>query len=68
MVRPVYFMILITHIILAGAAVPLAIFTYPRAARPLRQHRQNRALGLAGLDVCVSVTGVIVYLMVYIIY
>ena len=63
--RPVYFTILISHTILAAAIVPLVIITLSRALR----ERYDRHLAIARwtwpLWMYVSVTGVIVYFMLY---
>jgi putative membrane protein len=67
-VRPVYFTILITHIILAGATVPLAVFTLSRALRARFDKHRRIARWAWPVWMYVSVTGVIVYLMVYHIY
>jgi uncharacterized membrane protein YozB (DUF420 family) len=63
--RPVYFTILISHTILAAAVVPLVIITLSRALR--RRFPQHRALARWTFPIWlyVSVTGVIVYLMLY---
>jgi uncharacterized membrane protein YozB (DUF420 family) len=64
-VRPVYFTILITHIILAAVIVPLAMITLGRALRGnLRQHRRI-ARWTWPIWMYVSITGVVVYLMCY---
>ncbi len=67
-IRPVYFTILISHIILAGLTVPLAIFTLARALRSRFDAHRRIARWTWPVWMYVSVTGVIVYLMVYIIY
>ena len=63
--RPVYFTILITHTILAVAVVPLALVTVTRALR----ERFDRHVRIARLTLpiwfYVSVTGVVIYLMLY---
>ncbi|MDQ3803352.1 MAG: DUF420 domain-containing protein [Acidobacteriota bacterium] len=65
LVRPVYFFILITHVILAAAIVPLVFVTVRRAFR--RDYARHRRLArwTYPLWLYVSVTGVIVYLMLY---
>jgi uncharacterized membrane protein YozB (DUF420 family) len=67
-VRPLYFTILITHTILAVVIVPLIIVTLYRAVRGdfIRHHRIAR--WTLPLWLYVSVTGVVVYLMLYQIY
>jgi len=64
-VRPVYFTILITNISLT---VPLSIFTLPRALRSRFDAHRRIARWTWPVWMYVSVTGVIVYLMVYHIY
>ena len=67
-VRLVYFSILISHTILAVVIVPLVIVTLLRAARgDFRRHRRIARVTLP-LWLYVSVTGVIIYLMLYQIY
>jgi len=67
-IRPVYFTILISHIILAAAIVPLALITLWRALRGnFRQHRRI-AVWAWPVWIYVSITGVIVYLMCYRLY
>src|ERR1044072_5734178 len=61
--RAVYFLILITHVILAAAIVPLVIITLRRAlAGDFARHRRI-ARWTYPLWLSVSVTGVVVYLM-----
>jgi uncharacterized membrane protein YozB (DUF420 family) len=64
-IRPVYFTILISHTVLAVAIVPFVVRTLWFAAH--RQFERHRALGRLTLPVWlyVSVTGVVVYLMLY---
>jgi putative membrane protein len=64
-VRPFYFTILITHVILAIVIVPLVLITLYRALRlDFIRHRRIARWTLP-LWLYVSVTGVIVYLMLY---
>lgn len=67
-VRPLYFTILITHTILAVVIVPLIIVTLYRAARGDFIRHRRIARWTLPLWLYVSVTGVIVYLMLYQIY
>jgi uncharacterized membrane protein YozB (DUF420 family) len=67
-VRPVYFTILISHIFLAVVTVPLAVFTLARALRTRFDAHRRIARWTWPVWMYVSVTGVIVYLMVYLIY
>ena len=65
LVRPVYFFILITHVVLAAAIVPLVVMTVTRAARGDYARHRRIARWTYPLWVYVSVTGVVVYLMLY---
>jgi uncharacterized membrane protein YozB (DUF420 family) len=63
--RAIYFAILIPHVILAAAVLPLAIVTLSRGlVRNDRAHRRIAKITWP-LWMFVSVTGVIVYLMLY---
>lgn len=64
-VRWVYFIILITHTILAIAIVPLIMVTLFRALRQDFQRHRRVARWTLPLWLYVSLTGVIVYLMLY---
>ena len=65
LLRTVYFAILIPHVILAATVVPLALITLRRGLR--RDDARHRAIARWTLPIWlfVSVTGVIVYLMLY---
>jgi len=63
--RPVYFSILISHTILAAAIVPMIIITLSRALRERFDRHRAIARWTYPLWMYVSVTGVIVYLMLY---
>ena len=66
--RPLYFTILTTHTILAIVIVPLVALTFYRAFRnDFGRHRRIARITLP-LWLYVSITGVIVYLMLYQIY
>src|SRR5919106_1976905 len=68
LVRPIYFTILTSHTILAMVIVPLVILTFYRAFRgDFLRHRRIARITLP-LWLYVSVTGVIIYLMLYQIY
>jgi len=68
LVRPLYFAILLSHTILAVVIVPLVIVTFYRAFRnDFARHRRIARITLP-LWLYVSITGVIVYLMLYQIY
>jgi uncharacterized membrane protein YozB (DUF420 family) len=63
--RTLYFSILIPHVILAAAVVPLAIVTLRRGlVRDDERHRRIARITLP-IWLFVSVTGVVVYLMLY---
>lgn len=63
--RTLYFSILIPHVVLAAAVVPLALVTLRRGLR--RDDLRHRRIARITLPIWlfVSVTGVIVYLMLY---
>jgi len=63
--RPVYFSILISHTILAAAIVPMIIITLIRALRERFDRHRAIARWTYPLWMYVSVTGVIVYFMLY---
>jgi uncharacterized membrane protein YozB (DUF420 family) len=63
--RPVYFSILISHTILAAAMVPMIIITLSRALRERFDRHRAIARWTYPLWMYVSVTGVIVYFMLY---
>lgn len=63
--RPIYFAILISHTILAAVIVPMIIITLSRALRERYDRHQAIARWTFPLWLYVSVTGVIVYLMLY---
>ena len=61
----IYFFILITHIVLAAIIVPLALLTLYRGwSENLSKHRKIAKITLP-LWLYVSVTGVVIYLMLY---
>ena len=64
-IRAVYFTILISHIVLAAAILPLALITLSRALRQRFDRHVPIARWTLPLWLYVSVTGVIVYLMLY---
>ena len=68
LVRPVYFVILVTHVILAAAIVPLVVVTAVRALRGDFARHRRVARWTYPLWLYVSVTGVVVYLMLYHLY
>ena len=64
-IRPVYFTILITHIVLAAAIVPLALLTLYRAWREQFDRHRRIARWTWPIWMYVSVTGVTIYWMLY---
>lgn len=67
-IRPVYFAILISHTILAAAIVPLALITLYRALSGRFDRHVRIARWTLPIWLYVSVTGVIVYWMLYRLY
>jgi putative membrane protein len=67
-IRYVYFTILLTHTILAAAIVPLVLVTLSRGLK--RHDERHRAIARWTLPIWmyVSITGVVVYLMLYRLY
>lgn len=63
--RPVYFTILISHTVLAAAIVPLVILTLYRALRGDFTRHRRIARWTLPIWLYVSVTGILVYLMLY---
>ena len=65
LIRTIYFAILIPHVILAAAVLPPVLITFTRGLR--RDDLRHRQIARKTLPVWlfVSVTGVIVYLMLY---
>lgn len=67
-IRPVYYTILLSHVVLAAAVVPLALVTLAQAfQRRFARHRRIARWTLP-IWLYVSVTGVLVYLMLYHLY
>ncbi|MFQ5847707.1 MAG: DUF420 domain-containing protein [Candidatus Methylomirabilales bacterium] len=67
-VRPVYFAILISHVCLAALVVPLALTTIYRAVSAQFDRHVKIARWTLPTWLYVSVTGVIVYVMLYQLY
>ena len=63
--RPLYFSILISHTILAAAIVPLVIVTLSRALRARFDRHRTIARWTYPLWLYVSLTGVVIYFMLY---
>lgn len=67
-IRPVYFSLLASHVVLAIAVLPLALVTLHRAWRAdFARHRRIAAITFP-IWMYVSVTGVVVYWMLYQLY
>lgn len=66
--RPIYFIILFTHTFLAAVIVPFVIITIRRAKRGDFQRHKRIARVTLPMWLYVSITGVIVYLMLYHLY
>ena len=64
-VRPLYFTILFSHTILAAAIVPLALATLFRAWKADFRRHARLARWTLPIWLYVSVTGVIIYVMLY---
>ena len=64
-VRPIYFTILITHVTLAAAVVPLAIVTLSRGLKARYPQHRRIARWTFPIWLYVSVTGVLVYVLLY---
>jgi uncharacterized membrane protein YozB (DUF420 family) len=64
-VRPVYFSILISHTILAAAIVPMALITLTRALKERFDAHGRIARWTLPLWLYVSITGVVIYFMLY---
>jgi uncharacterized membrane protein YozB (DUF420 family) len=64
-IRLLYFVILITHVILAAAILPLALVTTARGLRSQFGRHVRIARWTFPIWLYVSVTGVVIYLMLY---
>jgi putative membrane protein len=67
-IRAVYFTILITHVTLAAAILPLALTTTARGLLDQYARHVRIARWTLPLWLYVSVTGVVIYLMLYQLY
>lgn len=67
-VRPVYFGLLISHTVLAAAVVPLVLLTLTAALRGRFERHRRIARWTYPIWLYVSITGVLVYLVLYQIY
>jgi putative membrane protein len=64
-IRPLYFTILISHIILAATIAPLALITLYRAWKGQYEQHRRIARWTWPIWMYVSVTGVVIYIMLY---
>jgi uncharacterized membrane protein YozB (DUF420 family) len=64
-VRPLYFTILITHVTLAAAVLPMAIVTLSRGLKAKYPQHRRIARWTFPIWLYVSVTGVLVYVLLY---
>jgi uncharacterized membrane protein YozB (DUF420 family) len=67
-IRVLYFAILITHVVLAAAILPLALVTASRGLRAQFARHVGIARWTLPIWLYVSVTGVVIYLMLYQLY
>lgn len=67
-IRPFYFTLLTSHTVLAAAIVPLVIVTLSRALRGRFDRHRRIARWTFPIWLYVSVTGVVVYILLYHIY
>jgi uncharacterized membrane protein YozB (DUF420 family) len=67
-VRPLYFTILISHTLLAATVVPLVVVSLTYAMRRRFDHHRRIARWTYPVWLYVSITGVVVYVMLYQIY
>ena len=64
-IRVIYFSILITHVVLAAATLPLALVTAARGLKGQYSRHVRIARWTLPIWLYVSVTGVVIYLMLY---
>jgi len=67
-IRTVYFIILITHVVLAATILPLALVTTARGLRAQYTRHRQVARWTFPIWLYVSVTGVVIYVMLYRLY
>lgn len=63
-IRPVYFFILITHIVLSIVIIPFVLFTFVRGIAGAYERHKKLARITYPMWLYVAVTGVVVYLMI----
>jgi putative membrane protein len=64
-IRPVYFTLLISHIVLAAVQVPLILRTVYLGLKDRRQAHKKWAKITTPIWLYVSITGVVIYVMLY---
>ena len=64
-VRPLYFTILITHVVLAAVVLPMAIITLSRGLKARYPQHRRIARWTLPIWLYVSITGVLVYVLLY---
>lgn len=67
-IRPIYFTILVSHIILAAIIIPLLLTTVILAIRASYKLHRRWALWTLPIWIYVSISGIVVYLMAFHIY
>jgi putative membrane protein len=67
-IRPAYFALLLSHTVLAASIVPLALVTLARALRGQFDRHKRLARWTLPLWLYVSVTGIVIYWMLYHLY
>jgi uncharacterized membrane protein YozB (DUF420 family) len=67
-IRTIYYVILLTHVVLAAAILPLALVTLSRALAARFDRHRAIARWTLPIWLYVSVTGVVIYLMLYQLY
>ena len=67
-IRPVYFTLLASHTVLAAAILPLALITLSRALREQFDRHKRIARWTLPLWLYVSITGVVIYFLLYHLY
>ena len=63
--RPYYLLLLLTHVVLAAAIVPMILMTLYRAFKGQEEKHRKIARWTWPLWMYVSVTGVVIYLLLY---
>lgn len=66
--RPIYLVILLTHTVLAAVILPLVIWTVVKALKGQNEKHRRIARWTWPLWMYVSITGVLIYLLLYVIF